>query len=204
MAQLTRLKKKTTEALPYQLKALKLVEEIGDPKEIITTHTQPGLILNTLNKEMVTAMTQEQFNASTVKHGMDAAIISIDKTTMQLEFAGAHNSLYYIRKGELHEIKADKNSIGSYNREGEEIVFQNNTLTVEKGDVFYLFSDGYPDQIGGPNRKKFYYKPFKELLLSIHHLSMEEQQEILDTTITDWRGERDQTDDILVIGIKIS
>lgn len=166
--------------------------------------TQPGLILNSLNQEMVTAMTQEQFNASSIKHGMDAAIISIDKTTMQAEFAGAHNSLYYIRKGELHEVKADKNAIGTPGREGEEIMFQNTIIPIEKGDVFYLFSDGYPDQIGGPNRKKFYYKPFKELLLSVHHLSMEEQRDILDQTITDWRGERDQTDDILVIGIRIS
>jgi len=83
-------------------------------------------------------------------------------------------------------------------------MFQNTIIPIEKGDVFYLFSDGYPDQIGGPNRKKFYYKPFKELLLSVHHLSMEEQRDILDQTITDWRGERDQTDDILVIGIRIS
>jgi serine phosphatase RsbU (regulator of sigma subunit) len=165
---------------------------------------QPGMILNSLNKEMVSAMTQEQFNASSIKHGMDAAIISIDRSTMQMEFAGAHNSLYYIRKGELHEIKANKNSIGSYGIEGEEVSFLNTVIPIEKGDVIYLFSDGYPDQIGGPNRKKFYYKPFKELLVSIHQLDAEEQREILDKTITDWRGERDQTDDILVIGIKIS
>ena len=166
--------------------------------------TQPGLILSTLNREMVAAMTHEQFNASTVKHGMDAAIISIDKKTMQLEFAGAHNPLYFIRNGELQEIKADKNAIGSLGKDDKEIIFQNTVIPIEKGDVFYLFSDGYPDQIGGPNRKKFYYKPFKELLVSIHQLKMEEQQEILDKTITEWRGERDQTDDILVIGIKIS
>ncbi len=166
--------------------------------------TQPGLILSSLNHEMVTAMTQEQFNTSTIKHGMDASIISVDKKTMQVEFAGAHNSLYYIRKGELHEVKADKSAIGTFGRDGENITFTNTVIPIEKGDIFYLFSDGYPDQIGGPNRKKFYYKPFKELLVSIHHLAMEEQKDILDKTITDWRGDRDQTDDILVIGIKIS
>ncbi|HET6225163.1 MAG TPA: tetratricopeptide repeat protein, partial [Bacteroidia bacterium] len=165
--------------------------------------TQPGEILNLLNTEMVSAMTQEQLNTSSVKHGMDAAIISIDYTTMQLEFAGAHNSMYYIRNGHLHEIKADKHSIGSMGRGGEEIIFHTNTICIEKGDVIYLFSDGFPDQIGGPNRKKFYYPPFKELLVKIHQLDMEEQRNILDKTITDWRGERDQTDDILVMGIKI-
>ena len=163
--------------------------------------TQPAKILTALNKEMVAAMTQEQFN-TTVKHGMDAAIISIDKEHMEFEYAGAHNSLYYIRNGTLNEVKADKQSVGSY-KEGKEIIFQNHLLPLEKGDVLYLFSDGFPDQIGGPNRKKFYYPPFKELLLSIHHLDMEEQRSILDKTITDWRGTLDQTDDMLVMGIRI-
>jgi serine phosphatase RsbU (regulator of sigma subunit) len=165
-------------------------------------YQQPSLILNRLNSEMVTAMTQEQFITASVKHGMDAAVISIDKDAMQLQYAGAHNSLYQIRNGKLTEIKADKQAIGSF-KEGEQITFSNHTLNIEKGDVFYLFSDGFPDQIGGPNRKKFYYPPFKELLVSIHHLDMEEQKRMLDKTITDWRGERDQTDDILVMGIRI-
>lgn len=163
--------------------------------------TQPDLILNALNKEMVDAMTRENFDSS-IKHGMDAAIISIDKKHMSLEYAGAHNSLYHIRNGQLNEIKADKQSIGSY-KEGSEIIFRNHFLKLEKGDLIYLFSDGFPDQIGGPNRKKFYYPPFKELLVSIHQLDLNEQKIILDKTITEWRGERDQTDDILVIGIQI-
>jgi serine phosphatase RsbU (regulator of sigma subunit) len=165
-------------------------------------HQQPAMILNTLNSEMVAAMTQEQFVTSSVKHGMDAAVICVDKTIMELQYAGAHNSLYHIRNGELMEIKADKQAIGSF-KEGKEITFSNHIISIEKGDVFYMFSDGFPDQIGGPNRKKFYYPPFKDLLVSIHHLDMEEQKNILDKTITDWQGERDQTDDILVMGIKI-
>lgn len=165
-------------------------------------HQQPALILNTLNSEMVAAMTQEQFVTSSVKHGMDAAVISVDRKAMQLQYAGAHNSLYHIRDGELTEIKADKQAIGSF-KEGKEITFSNHTLALQNGDALYLFSDGFPDQIGGPNKKKFYYPPFKELLTSIHHLDMEEQKSILDKTITEWRGERDQTDDILVMGIKI-
>jgi serine phosphatase RsbU (regulator of sigma subunit)/Tfp pilus assembly protein PilF len=165
-------------------------------------HQQPSLILNTLNSEMVAAMTQEQFITSSVKHGMDAAVIRVDKEAMQLQYAGAHNSLYRIRNGELTEIKADKQAIGSF-KEGGQVTFTNHQLTIEKDDIFYMFSDGFPDQIGGPNRKKFYYPPFKELLVSIHHLDMEEQKLILDKTITEWRGERDQTDDILVMGIRI-
>jgi serine phosphatase RsbU (regulator of sigma subunit) len=163
---------------------------------------QPAMILNALNTEMVSAMTQEQFNASSVRHGMDASIISIDLKNNILEYAGAHNSLYYIRNHQLTEIKADKQSIGTF-KEGKEITFQNHSVAIEKGDVFYLFSDGFPDQLGGPNKKKFYYPPFKELLVSIHQLDADEQKAILERTITEWKGERDQTDDILVIGIKV-
>ncbi|HET8964340.1 MAG TPA: SpoIIE family protein phosphatase, partial [Chitinophagales bacterium] len=165
-------------------------------------HTQPALILNALNEEMVTAMSQEQFNESSIKHGMDAAVICVDKQKMELEYAGAHNPLYHIRNGKLNEIKADKQSIGSF-REGEKITFRNHSVKLEKGDTLYIFSDGFPDQIGGPNRKKFYYPPFKELLISICQLNMEEQKSLLDKTITEWKGERDQTDDILVMGIQI-
>ncbi len=164
--------------------------------------SEPASILNVLNKEMVTAMTQEQFVTSSVKHGMDAAVISIDITAMQLQYAGAHNSLYHIRNGELTEIKADKQAIGSF-KEGQEIIFSNHILAIEKGDAFYLFSDGFPDQIGGPNKKKFYYQPFKDLLVSICQLDMEKQKSMLDKTITEWKGDRDQTDDILVMGIRI-
>jgi serine phosphatase RsbU (regulator of sigma subunit) len=110
--------------------------------------------------------------------------------------------LYHIRNGQLTDIEANKQAIGSF-KEGEQITFNNHILEIKEGDVFYMFSDGFPDQIGGPNRKKFYYQPFKDLLVSIHHLNMEEQKSILDKTITDWRGERDQTDDILVMGIRI-
>jgi serine phosphatase RsbU (regulator of sigma subunit) len=163
----------------------------------------PSVILNELNQKMVATMSQDvDHTNSSVKHGMDASVITIDKQLMQLQFAGAHNPLYQVRDNTLTEIKADKMSIGSY-KEGKQIEFQNHTLSIRKGDVFYLFSDGFPDQIGGPNRKKFYYPPFKELLVSIHKMAMTEQKNFLDQVITSWKGERDQTDDILVVGIKI-
>lgn len=162
----------------------------------------PAVILTELNQKMVTTMSQDPANATSVKHGMDASLIVIDKEAMELQFAGAHNSLYHVRGHELTEIKADKMSVGSY-KDGQLVEFSNHVIPLQKGDVFYLFSDGFPDQIGGPNRKKFYYPPFKDLLLSIHTSGVEEQKAMLDKTITEWRGERDQTDDILVVGIKI-
>lgn len=162
----------------------------------------PSVILNELNQKMVTTMSQDPSNNTSIKHGMDASVITVDKQRMELQFAGAHNPLYQIRDNALIEIKADKMSVGSY-KEGKLIEFKNHILPIQKGDVFYLFSDGFPDQIGGPNRKKFYYPPFKELLVSIHKMDMNEQKNLLDQTITSWQGERDQTDDILVVGIKI-
>jgi serine phosphatase RsbU (regulator of sigma subunit) len=175
-----------------------MLENIIEKKNDYT----PSLILNELNQKMVSTMTQDPDNNTSVKHGMDASMITIDRQTMQLQFAGAHNPLYQIRDNTLIEIKADKMSIGSY-YEGKQIEFNNHTLSIREGDVFYLFSDGFPDQIGGPNRKKFYYPPFKELLVSIHKMAMTEQKHFLDQVITSWRGERDQTDDILVVGIRI-
>jgi len=164
--------------------------------------TAPSTILTELNQKMIATMSQDPANETSVKHGMDASVISIDRESMQLQFAGAHNPLYQIRDNTLIEVKADKMSVGSY-KEGQLIEFNNHTISIEKGDVFYLFSDGFPDQIGGPKRKKFYYPPFKELLVSIHKMDMLDQKHFLDKTITSWRGERDQTDDILVVGIRI-
>jgi serine phosphatase RsbU (regulator of sigma subunit) len=165
-------------------------------------HTSPSSILTELNQKMVATMSQDPANDTSVKHGMDASVITIDKESMQLQFAGAHNPLYQIRDNILFEVKADKMSVGSY-KAGEQIEFNNHVISIQKGDVFYLFSDGFPDQIGGPKRKKFYYPPFKELLISIHKMDMLDQKHFLDKTITSWRGERDQTDDILVVGIRI-
>jgi serine phosphatase RsbU (regulator of sigma subunit) len=175
-----------------------MLENIIEKKE----DYRPSIILNELNQKMVSTMSHDPNNNTSVKHGMDASVITIDRKSMQLQFAGAHNPLYQVRDNALIEIKADKMSIGSY-KEGKQIEFSNHTLPIQKGDVFYLFSDGFPDQIGGPNRKKFYYPPFKELLISIHKMAMNEQKHFLDQVITSWRGERDQTDDILVVGIKI-
>jgi len=95
--------------------------------------------------------------------------------------------------------KADKFAIGSMT--GEKYV--NHTINLQKGDVIYVFSDGYADQFGGPKGKKFMYKRFRELLKSVIDKSMEEQKVILDEEIESWKGLYEQVDDILVIGIKI-
>ncbi len=103
---------------------------------------------------------------------------------------------------EIIELKADKFSIGTP-QNGQTIKFTNHQIDLQKGDLVYLFSDGFHDQVGGPNRKKFLKKSFKELLLKNYHLPLDEQKDMMEETIITWQGKQEQTDDILVIGMKI-
>ncbi|MEO6902267.1 MAG: tetratricopeptide repeat protein [Bacteroidia bacterium] len=161
----------------------------------------PGDILTALNEEIVTRFSKSK-KRETVEHGMDIALISIDQKNKKLEYAGAKNSLYIIRNKELIEIKADKISTGVVGENHAEVHYLNNIVSLEQGDMLYMFSDGFPDQKGGPNKKKFFYQPFRDLLISIHELPPLEQKQKLDATIVDWIGAGEQMDDILIMGIR--
>ena len=117
-----------------------------------------------------------------------------------MEWAGANNPLYWVRDGVVDQIKADKFAVEVF--QGKEKPYINHTFDLQKGDVFYIFTDGYPDQFGGPNGRKFMYKRFRLYLEEIHKKPMTEQKEVLDKTIEDWRGTSKQIDDILVIGVR--
>lgn len=139
-----------------------------------------------------------------VKDGMDISICNMkigDNETM-LQWSGANNPLWIIRKDstEIEEIKADKQPIGKFT---DERPFTSHDITLRKGDAFYIFTDGYADQFGGPKGKKFKYKPFKELLVAIQNKSMEEQCSMLDREFEAWRGEMEQVDDVCIIGVRI-
>jgi serine phosphatase RsbU (regulator of sigma subunit) len=162
---------------------------------------QPSKILDALNQEVVTRLTPTE-RIEDIKHGMDIALISIDTSTNQLQYAGAHNQIYIIRDEELIEIKANNRTIGFDNR-NKAFHYENKTLDLQKGDMIYLFTDGFPDQFGGPSRKKFYYAPFRTLLCSISKLNPEIQRQQLEVAYEKWRGGRfEQIDDILVMGIR--
>ncbi len=164
---------------------------------------QPSLILDELNAAVVTRFPGADKEGA-VKHGMDIACITIDGTTGMLEYAGAHNSLYVVRDGELMELKATKRGIGFVDNE-KQFHYENLRMKLKRGDMLYLYTDGFPDQIGGPKRKKFYYTPFKELLRAISTLPLPEQQKKLEQAHVEWLAEKyDQTDDILICGIKYS
>ncbi len=163
--------------------------------------TKPFLILNSLNKNISKILHQTE-ELSTLKDGMDIALLSIDKSSNKIEFAGAYNSLWIIRENTLIEIQGDKHPVGAF--VGEELKqFTPKEFTTQFGDILYLFTDGYADQFGGSKGKKFKYKQLQQLLLENAHKSMQEQRELLNSTIEEWKGNLEQVDDILILGIKI-
>ena len=153
-------------------------------------------------RELVVA----EFEASKeeVKDGMDIALISIQKNeneTTLLNYSGAHNPLWIIRNGmnEIEEIKGDKQPIGRYDLTSP---FKSHQVELNKGDQLYIFSDGYADQFGGPERKKFKTKNFKDLLLRNRELSLEEQHKQIEQEMIKWMGDVFQIDDYCIIGLR--
>ena len=129
---------------------------------------------------------------------MDIALCSIKGK--ELYFSGANNPLWVIRKGEIIEIKPDKEPVGKFDRQTP---YTSHIMSLETGDSIYIFSDGYIDQFGGEKGKKFKAKAFKNLLLSIQNKTMEEQKKSLDNAFETWRGTLEQIDDVCVIGVKV-
>ena len=160
--------------------------------------TSPDDILNTLHKEVKKTLKQEE--STETKDGMDVALLSFINET-EMEYAGAQRPLWIVSNGELKETKAVKVSIGGQSY-GSDVQFIKHNFTLAKGDTAYIFSDGYADQFNS-NEKKLMTKKFKEILLGIQHLPMPEQEKYLDDFIEKWKGNLEQTDDVLVIGVKI-
>lgn len=163
-------------------------------------------ILEALRDKVVRALRQKG-EVIDNKDGLDIALCSLKGN--ELSFSGANNPLWRFRKGELTEFPADKQPIGLH---PDPKPFRQITITVEKGDSFYMFTDGFADQFGGPKRKKFMYRRLAEYLQSIQSSPMEGQKQLLDKTFEQWRNwpdeqgrirETEQIDDVLVIGFRI-
>ncbi|MBS1647970.1 MAG: SpoIIE family protein phosphatase [Bacteroidetes bacterium] len=156
----------------------------------------PAQILYALDEEL-----QAELLTQGTADGMDIALIEIDFETQKVQYAGAFRPLILIRNGQLIEFKASKFPIGLYG--GVEKQFDLHEFNWLPGDALYLFSDGYADQFGGERNKKFNRKNFYETLLSIQDMTMEEQASFLEYTHNNWKQNETQTDDILVMGIKL-
>lgn len=175
---------------------LKILNQSIKEKEV----NSPADALNFLNREIYNTINLHTEEDSELRDGMDIALCSLNYSSLRLEYAGANNPVYIIRNKELYEIKADKQPIGAY--VGNQS-FSNKTYQLEKGDMVYVFSDGYADQFGGENDKKFNYKQFKLLLEEISSSPVDEQKDRLLTTFNAWKSNLEQLDDVCIIGVRI-
>jgi ligand-binding sensor domain-containing protein/serine phosphatase RsbU (regulator of sigma subunit) len=162
--------------------------------------TRPSAIIDQLNIEVMKALMQRHEKAIT--DGMDLALIAFNKKNFTLEFAGAFNPLYLVRKGEVIVYRGDRNPIGMTTTD-EKKSFTNQSVDIQPGDMLYMCSDGYADQFGSSEIKKYKSANVKKLLSEIWDLPINAQKERLENEILIWKGDLDQVDDILFIGTKI-
>ena len=194
--------------------AISLLNEIVKKEKI----TDAASILNHLRENIIESLQQQgsdSDNPSTllmVQDGMDMSLCVLDISTLKLQYAGANNPIYIVKKlkveseksvennFELFELKPDKMPIAIYVKLDS---FNNQEIQLSKGDMIYLFSDGFADQFGGTKGRKFLYSKFKEMLLKINQLTTTEQSDLLLKTFTEWKGNHEQVDDITIMGLKI-
>jgi serine phosphatase RsbU (regulator of sigma subunit)/HAMP domain-containing protein len=159
---------------------------------------RPSEVLRDLNRRAFEALhkDRDQF----VRDGMDMALCTLDPGDLMLEYSGANCPLYLVRNGQVLQYAPDKMPIGGFELQGK--AFTDHRIQLQKGDVVYIFSDGYADQFGGPRGKKFLYRRFRELLVEIHGMPMERQKIMLLEALNQWKGAHEQVDDILVIGMR--
>ncbi len=173
-----------------------LLKDILNNSNAIT----PAAIMDKMNDGVANTLHSGSSDNQT-KDGMDMTLCALNYKTLELQFAGAFNPLYIVRNNELLQFKVDKFPIGMFI--GEKQHFTNNSVQLQNGDNVYIFSDGYADQFGGPKGKKYMAGNFRELLKEMSKLPIENQSINLNQTIEEWRGNLEQVDDILVIGIKV-
>jgi ligand-binding sensor domain-containing protein/serine phosphatase RsbU (regulator of sigma subunit) len=164
----------------------------------------PSEILKTMNGDLIRTLHREQAVSpdGNVNDGMDMSLLVINRGQQKLEYSGAYNGFYLVRDNEIISFKADRFPVG-FLKDGESPVFTRKEVSLQEGDVVYLFSDGLPDQFGGPEHKKFKYRRFRLLLLNIHKMPFPDQKAILHEKIEEWmNGENEQVDDMLILGFK--
>jgi len=162
--------------------------------------TQPSRILEELDKKIMLTL-QKQTRLASSSDGMDIAIVNIHRVYKTIQFAGAKNPLWYVRNQQMHQVKASPYSIG-YSQFTQNKTFQNHTIQLESGDVFYIFSDGFQDQFGGPKNRKYMRRKFREFLLELNQHPIADQKQLLQEEFYQWKATQEQTDDVVVIGFQ--
>ena len=173
-------------------------------ERITKVYTQPDRVLEQLNRSACALLRPGGFGSEVdgaVNDGMDLAFVSIDMERMELEYSGANCPLYLVRKGMLQELKPDKMAIASFEPGTRQ--YQMQTLPLVPGDVIFAATDGFPDQFGGPKGKKFMRKRFRELLVHVATMESGEMEQALAQAFHDWKGDEEQVDDVLVVGVRV-
>jgi len=164
----------------------------------------PAKILDKLSKEVITTFKKNvgtnDHDALSVNDGMDIALCVIDKKGKKISFSGAYSPLYLVRDNEIFVYKGDRFPVGY--QYDDTLQFSKHVISIEPDDVFYIFSDGYADQFGGVEGKKFKYRRFRHLLLNIHKLPADDQKAILHQKIEEWMEGYEQVDDMIIIGFR--
>lgn len=170
-----------------------------------TGETAPEKILERMSRELEQTLHNNPESSiddsEVIKDAMDISLCVINSKKKQLHFAGAIHDLYLIRNSEMQVLKGDRAVIGRREK-GEFPNFTCQTIHLEKDDMVYLFTDGFVDQFGGPNSKKYMYRRFRHLLLNLHHLEVDVQKKLIHSKFEEWKGFEEQVDDILIMGFK--
>lgn len=189
----------TGHGIPGALMSMIGIEKLNN---LALTTNEPSEILKQLNKSIETALCQSTLYQHS-QDGMDIALCALDKETKILKFSGANRPLWIIRNGksEIEEIKGTKNAIGGLTTE-QCPNFKSTQIQLQKGDTFYIFSDGFADQFGGEFQKKLTSQGLKKLMLDIQNIPMNQQEMHLNNFLEKWKNGAEQVDDILIIGIR--
>ena len=162
--------------------------------------SEPAEILNHTRQTIIDRLKKDG-SAEGGKDGMDCSLMSFNSNKSKLTYSAANNPIWIIRDNTIIELTADKMPVGKH--DNDSVSFTQHEIELQKGDLIYTLTDGFPDQFGGPKGKKFMYKHLKRVLISISQLPMDEQKEHLKTTLNNWKGDLEQVDDVCLIGIRV-
>ncbi len=166
---------------------------------IADDYSHPGEILDKMNEALAYTFRASKKSGTIIHDGMDIGICAIDKERKKIEYAGSFFPLYIIRDNRLLETKGDKYILGAV---PDGAKFLTTEIDLADNDILYMFSDGYIDQFGGEDNKKFMYRRFRYLLMTIHNFPLDDQKSILEDNINSWKGMNSQVDDMLVVGFR--
>jgi serine phosphatase RsbU (regulator of sigma subunit)/tetratricopeptide (TPR) repeat protein len=179
------------------LLGISFMNELVVGKGLKETHT----VLNELRSEIIMALTDKDDKDYEMKDGMDAVLCRFNFSKLHLEYTAANNAIVVVRNGIFMDLKGDKMPVGRSPKDNTP--FSKHEFTLQKNDMVYMFSDGFPDQFGGPRGKKLKEKNLKAFLVQIASLSMEEQEKKLSNYFTEWKGDLEQIDDVCLAGFRI-